>query len=96
MYRLLWELGGVAGVDPRELTWRELLLLAESRQREAWNHTSELMAWMANIHRGKKSRTYKGAELHPFSRRRRKKKEKLLPAPITVLKDLFCKPESGQ
>lgn len=40
--------------------------MAEARQREQWNHTSSLLALLANCHRDpKKTRPYKPAQFHP-------------------------------
>jgi hypothetical protein len=42
---------GVFGVDPGPLTLRELLWMAEARAREAWAHTSAVLALIANVNR---------------------------------------------
>ena len=47
--------------------------MAEARQREMWNHTSSVMALLANAHRGKRA-TFSPEDFHPFSKRRTKKK----------------------
>ena len=44
--------------------------MAEGRTREAWNHTSALLALMANAHRDpKKSSPFKPADFHPLAKR---------------------------
>ena len=48
------------------MTLRELVWLAEARQREAWSHTSQILAMVYNSHRGKGTRPMKPAEFNPF------------------------------
>ena len=43
--------------------------MAEGKQREAWNHTSDLMAHLANLQRVEKSDAIcERADFHPFLR----------------------------
>jgi hypothetical protein len=60
--------------------------MADGKSRDAWNHTSALMALLANLHRSKGSRAYKPADFHPGMRPRR---ESLPKASITLLKRVF-------
>ena len=41
--------------------------MAESKQREAWNHTAAVMALLANIHRGKGRSAYSPNDFNPFA-----------------------------
>jgi len=52
---------------------RELLWMAEARQKAAWSHTSVLCALIANTHRDpKKTRLFKPADFDPFNRKQRR------------------------
>jgi hypothetical protein len=63
--------------------------MADAKQTEDWNHTAALLATIANAHRDpKKSRPFKPADFHPFSKRSPPRE----PPPkvdITVLKTVF-------
>ncbi len=61
--------------------------MADGRSREAWNHTSALLAMLANLHRDRKKRPLQPADFHPYARA--KSKGALPKAPITLLKTLF-------
>lgn len=43
--------------------------MAEARSREAWNHTAQIMALTANVHRDPKSPVVQPSAFHPFARR---------------------------
>jgi hypothetical protein len=64
--------------------------MAEGRQREAWNHTAALLAWIGNNnpHR-KKSKTFHPRDFHPFARRAGKKEPPPVKADISILKRVF-------
>ena len=65
------QLAGICGVDPGPLTLRELLWMAEGRGRDAWAHTSSLMALIANATRDpKKGRSFRPDHFNPYVRRR--------------------------
>ena len=68
--------------------------MAESRVEQAWNHTAEIEALLANINRDPKRRTeaWTAADFHPFTARR-KRSDAPLSADITVLRDAFCPPQ---
>ncbi len=61
--------------------------MAEARSRQQWNHTSAILAMLANVHRdAKKSRPFKPADFHPH--------RKSIPPTVTkvgidVLKQVF-------
>jgi hypothetical protein len=72
LWALGYELAGIIGVHPGPWSLRELLAAVQGRQRETWNHTSALLAQMAEIHRDpkKRARPYDAAEIHPMRDRR--------------------------
>jgi len=75
-------------VDPHPLTLRELVAMAEGRVRESWDHTSVVLALVANVHRDPRRRSdpFMPAEFHPYERPRA---EEPLKVDITVLRDVF-------
>jgi hypothetical protein len=84
------------------LTLRELVWMAEARQRDAWGRTSTLLAMIANVARamgGKTSssvnKTFKPADFDPFEQRKQAMAEPL-PGNIRMLKDVFVKPTPPQ
>ena len=53
------------------MTLRELVWMAEARCREAWNHTSAVLALLANIHRDpKKGKAFKPSDFNPYEVKR--------------------------
>ena len=55
-------------LDPRPLTLRELLLMAEGAQRERWGRMSSLMALIANVNRDpRRCRAFAPADFDPFA-----------------------------
>jgi len=47
--------------------------MAEARGREAWNHTSAVMALLANIHRDpKKHRAFRPSDFNPYETKRKR------------------------
>lgn len=78
-------------MDPHPLTLRELYAMWEGRVRENWNHTAQMMALTANINRDpkRKSKPFAPAYFHPFERAR---ESRVIPADITVLRDVFVTP----
>jgi hypothetical protein len=67
------------------LTLRELLLMAEGRQQERWQHTASLLALIANCHRDpKRRRPYTPEDFLPKTR------ERTQPLPdLSLLKAVF-------
>ena len=56
------------------MTLRELSTMATGRNRAHWQHTSSVLALLANAHRDpKKSRPFKPADFDPTGRKRRGK-----------------------
>ena len=68
--RLAWELAGVAGLDPRELTLRELVWAADARQRADWARTSAQLALLANVNRDpkKQPKPFSPEDFNPYAR----------------------------
>ena len=54
VWQYIWQLAGKLGVDPSGLTLRELVWMFDGRRREAWTHTANVMALLANCHRSPK------------------------------------------
>ena len=52
--------------------------MAEGRSRQAWEHTSTLLAMLANVNRNpkKRSKPFSPAEFNPFPQRGRRKAPK--------------------
>lgn len=90
---MIWQLAGIAGVYPGTLTLRELVWLAEARQRDQWNHTASVMALIANVNRDpKKGRPAKPDDFHPLRKHtiRTDSTERQPPiADISILKAVF-------
>jgi hypothetical protein len=62
--------------------------MAEARQRDEWNHTSSLLALLANCHRDpRKTRPYKPSQFHPHGRPQRR--APVAKAEIGLLKTVF-------
>jgi len=63
--------------------------MAEAKGQDHWNHTSALMALVANVHRDpKKSKVLKPADFHPHIKGQTKR-DKPPKADITLLKTVF-------
>jgi hypothetical protein len=63
--------------------------MAESRSRERWNHTSSILALLANCHRDpKKGRRLKPADFHPYQQANARRGP-LPKAEFNVLKQVF-------
>jgi hypothetical protein len=75
------------------LTLRELAWLAESRQRDQWNHTASLMALIANVNRDpKKGRLARPEDFHPLRNHRASTPTPTQHPPIadiSILKSVF-------
>jgi hypothetical protein len=64
---MIWQLAGVLGVHPGSFTLRELYEMAQSRQKQDWQHTSNLMALLANLLTFNRSHTFKASDFDPFA-----------------------------
>lgn len=86
---MIFELSGAVGVAPWCFTLRELLWMAEGRAEAEWGRFAGLMALTANINRDpKKAKPFKPSDFYPF---RETKKQARQMAPLTVLRDVFCR-----
>ena len=66
--------------------------MAEARQQDQWNHTSLVLAVLANIHRDpKKSGRYTADDFNPFTKR----KSVAMKAGIDILKQVFVDRPTG-
>jgi hypothetical protein len=87
------ELAGIVGIDPGPFTLRQLVVMAEAKSRQAWNHTSAILAMLANVHRdAKKTRALRPADFHPH---RRHDKPTITKVGINVLKQVFVDRKTG-
>lgn len=63
--------------------------MAEGRRKDAWAHTSALLALIANAHRDpKKTRPFEPDDFHPYAKRA-SDGPKPVQADLTVLKAVF-------
>lgn len=70
--------------------------MAESRQRDEWSRTSSVMALVANTQRNpKKTRPFRPGDFDPFARAADKRTQ-VIPAPVSVLKDVFIRNQKQQ
>jgi len=70
--------------------------MAEARQRDEWSRTSSVMALVANTQRNpKKTRPFRPGDFDPFARVVDKQAQ-VIPAPVSVLKDLFVRTKTQQ
>lgn len=65
--------------------------MADEREWQAWQHTAQLSAMIANAHRDPKQRAkpFLPGEFHPLLLAEKKRRANRQKAPITVLRDVF-------
>ncbi|MEZ6097172.1 MAG: hypothetical protein R3C03_23610 [Pirellulaceae bacterium] len=87
---MIWQLAGIIGIDPSLLTLRELIWMADARRNEAWSHTANLMALVANVNRNprRRSRPYSPIDFHPLVERKPPADTKV---GVRILKDVFVR-----
>jgi len=69
------------------LTLRELLIMAEAKGKDNWNHTSAILALIMNVNRDpKKHSAVSPRELNPYEK---KVKTVLRGKDLRILKDVF-------
>jgi len=74
-------------VNPDPLTLRELVIMAEAKSRDNWNHTSAVLALIMNVNRDpKKHSAVTPRELNPHEK---KVKTVLRGKGLRILKDVF-------
>lgn len=71
--------------------------MSQSRQKDAWNHTADLLAMLANINRDPKtSRARQRADFHPLpDAKQRRAKAPPIKGDITMLKSVFVDRRTG-
>ncbi|MFI4915584.1 MAG: hypothetical protein ACIAS6_03625 [Phycisphaerales bacterium JB060] len=70
--------------------------MAEARQHDEWSRTSSVMALVANTQRNpKKTRPFRPSDFDPFARAADKRTQ-IIPAPVSVLKDVFIRNQKQQ
>ena len=90
---MIWQLAGIAGVNPGPLTLRELIWMAESNSRQRWAHTSTVLAMIANVNRDpKKHGPFKPADFNPHVERA----VKIKTSDLSILKDIFVKGKANE
>lgn len=66
--------------------------MAEAKQRDAWNHTSQVLAMLYNCNRNpKRDRALKPADFHPFPKRRPQPSKRVSGKGLRILRDVFVK-----
>lgn len=82
---MIYELAGIASVDPGPHTLRELVWMVRGKQRDEWGHTSHVLCILANSNRDpKRIGAFKPSDFNPTIPRR------VVPdVPISVLRDVF-------
>ena len=67
--------------------------MARGRVRESWDHTSCLLAMLANANRDRKKRArpFEPADFHPMMRARRSRGVPITPENIGLLKQVFVR-----
>ena len=70
--------------------------MAEGRDRQCWNHTSQLLALIANANRDpKKGRAFRPSDFNPYARGKGRKGLPITKANIGVLRQVFVKKKDG-
>ena len=66
-YQFCFELAGILGINPGRYTLRELIWMVEAHGRDAWQHTTAILALMFNQNRTKKTDPVcKPDEINPY------------------------------
>jgi hypothetical protein len=67
--------------------------MAEGRLQSEWDHTSVILALLANVHRDpKKRRPYRPEDFHPY-RKKRSSGIRITRESIALLKGVFVRPK---
>ena len=77
------------GVDPGPLTLRELAQMHEGRSRDAWDHTSLVVATILNVNRAKGRAPIKPSAVNPWQCGASGRRIALRPGNISELKKLL-------
>ena len=71
--------------------------MAEGRDKQCWNHTSHVLALIANVNRDpKKSRAFKPADFNPYAKQKSCGGVPITKENIGILKSVFIKPGRGE
>jgi hypothetical protein len=84
MWRTVYEISGVLGINPDPFSLRQLHWMIEGKNSEAWDHTSQLLAMINNCHCDKAISPY---DRHPY--KDEPEVEMPITDDITVLKALI-------
>ena len=78
------------------MTLRELLWMAEGHERQAWEHTSAMMALIANSNRDPKtnSKAFRAEDFNPYTVESHPQSDAPLMVPLKFLKPLWVKSEN--
>ena len=71
MWKLIYQLAGIVGVDPGPFTLAELIDMVDGRQRDDWERHSALLCLIAIANRGSKQKEFKPQEFNPFAVKRK-------------------------
>lgn len=63
----MYQLAGIAGVDPGQRSLRELVWMVEARRIDDWNHTAAQICWLVRMNVGKKASRVQPKHFHPFA-----------------------------
>ena len=88
-------MAGFCGLDPGPYTARELIWLAEGRDKRNWNYACAILAALANQFKNKGDTPVDAAQLHPYGEEAQAargkesggKKKSAGRVPVSVLKD---------
>ena len=64
----MFELAGIAGVEPWSFILRQLMWMAEKRRSAEWDTVSSLMALIHNVNCSKRHHMVGPEKFHPFAR----------------------------
>jgi hypothetical protein len=69
--KAIWNCAGILGLHPGRFTLGQLMVMAESRDKQAWGHTSQVLCFVANGLMTKRSGSrFTAAELNPYAKQK--------------------------
>lgn len=89
-WQVVYQLAGVAGVNPGPMTLRELGWMSEGRDRTQWRHTSAILAQVVNSNPYRKGKPVKRSDLDPYAVAD-EARQTPLKMPLSVLTDLIVR-----
>ena len=63
--------------------------MSEAKQRDQWDHTSDLLALLANCHKSEDTEPFSRSSFHPFYQSRENQEPDIETDDITILKPLY-------